>query len=99
VGEKTAARLVADYPDLDALQAARDRLPPRLADALGRSAAYIQAMRQVVPVTAAIPFEESRPAPADRERLQDLGRRHAMDGPVSRLLAALDQVGLDQSAT
>src|SRR6266540_718151 len=34
VGEKTAARLVSEYPTLDDLVAARDRLPPRVAAAL-----------------------------------------------------------------
>jgi 5'-3' exonuclease len=92
VGEKTAARLVAEYPDLDALLAARDRLPPRLAGALGQSVAYLDAMRRVVPVAKDVDYELTPAAPPDRERLRELGRRHAMDGPVDRLLAALDQV-------
>jgi 5'-3' exonuclease len=93
VGEKTAARLVAAYPDLDALLADRERLSPRLADALGRSADYLAAMRRVVPVATEVDYQESPAGPPDRERLEALGRRHGLESPVQRLLAALDRLG------
>jgi 5'-3' exonuclease len=96
VGEKTAVRLVADHPDLDALLAAAEggRLSPRLAASLRASADYIQAMRRVVPVAREVAYRSSRPRQPDRERLAALGERHAIEAPVRRLLAAMEQAGL-----
>jgi 5'-3' exonuclease len=91
VGEKTAARLVAEFPSLDELVAARDRLPPRLARTLEQSGDYLAAMRRVVPVATGIDYQVTRAAPPDRARLQRLAERHNLDGPVQRLLAALDR--------
>ncbi|HEX8131814.1 MAG TPA: 5'-3' exonuclease H3TH domain-containing protein [Actinomycetes bacterium] len=95
VGEKTAARLAADHPDLDALlaAAAAGRLPPRVAAALQQHAGYLQAMRRVVPVATDVAYRTSDPHPPDQERLAALAEGHNLDGPVKRLLAALDQIG------
>ena len=95
VGEKSAARLAADHPDLDALlaAAAAGRLPPRLAAALQQDAGYLQAMRRVVPVATDVAYRTSDPHPPDQERLAALAEGHNLDGPVKRLLAALDQIG------
>jgi 5'-3' exonuclease len=92
VGEKTAARLVADHADLDELLAAADagRLAPRLATALAQSADYLQAMRRVVALPTDVDYRASQPHPPDRARLAALAERHALDGPVDRLLAALE---------
>jgi 5'-3' exonuclease len=96
VGEKTAARLAADHPDLDALlaAAAAGRLSPRVAAALQQSAGYLQAMRKVVPVATDVAYRASDPHPPDEERLAALADRHGLDGPVKRLLAAVEQTGL-----
>jgi 5'-3' exonuclease len=96
VGEKTAARLAADHPDLDALlaAAAAGRLPPRVAAALQQHAGYLQAMRRVVPVASDVAYQVSDPHPPDEARLAALAQGHNLDGPVKRLLAALEQTGL-----
>jgi 5'-3' exonuclease len=96
VGEKTAARLAADHPDLDALlaAAAAGRLPPRVAAALQQHAGYLQAMRRVVPVATDVAYQVSDPHPPDEARLAALAQGHNLDGPVKRLLAALEQTGL-----
>jgi 5'-3' exonuclease len=96
VGEKTAARLAADHPDLDALlaAAAAGRLPPRVAAALQQHAGYLQAMRRVVPVATDVAYQVSDPHPPDETRLAALAEGHNLDGPVKRLLAALEQTGL-----
>jgi 5'-3' exonuclease len=100
VGEKTAARLVADHPDLDDLlaAAAAGRLAPRLAAALAGSADYLAAMRKVVPVATDVDYRISDPHPPDRERLAALGAAHAIEGPVDRMLAAMEQAGLADPA-
>jgi hypothetical protein len=62
VGEKTAARLVRDYPSLDALVAGRDRLPARVAGALAGAGEYLDAMRVVVPVATRLDVSSTAPA-------------------------------------
>ncbi|HEU4396226.1 MAG TPA: 5'-3' exonuclease H3TH domain-containing protein [Actinomycetota bacterium] len=96
VGEKTAARLAADHPDLDALlaAAAAGRLAPRVAAALEQSAGYLRAMRRVVPVATDVAYQASDPHPPDQKRLADLAERYGIDGPVNRLLTAVEQAGL-----
>jgi 5'-3' exonuclease len=94
VGEKTAARLVDEYPSLDALVAARDRLPPRVAAALADAGDYLDAMRVVVPVATKLDVELTAPAEPDPERLQELAERHRLSGPVRRLLQAMRDAGL-----
>jgi 5'-3' exonuclease len=100
IGEKTAATLVADHPDLDALLAAAadGRLSPRLNAALGASADYIQAMRKVAAVATDVDYRISDPHPPDRDRLAALATAHAIEGPVERMLAALEQSGLAEPA-
>jgi 5'-3' exonuclease len=100
VGEKTAARLVADHPDLDALLAAAEagRLTPRLAASLAESAAYIEAMRKVAAVATDVDYQVSDPHPPDRDRLAALAEANAIEGPVERMLAAMEQAGLADPA-
>jgi 5'-3' exonuclease len=100
VGEKTAARLVADHPDLDALLAAAEagRLTPRLAATLAESAAYIEAMRKVAAVATDVDYQVSDPHPPDRDRLAALAEANAIEGPVERMLAAMEQAGLADPA-
>jgi 5'-3' exonuclease len=96
IGEKTAATLVADHPDLDALlaAAAKGRLTPRLNAALTDSADYVQVMRKVAAVATDVDYRISDPHPPDRERLAALATANAIEGPVDRMLAALEQSGL-----
>src|SRR6266498_4764877 len=94
IGEKTAARLVSEYPTLDDLVAARDRLPPRVAAALAGAGEYLEAMRVVVPVATKLDVESTTPAEPDPERLQELAERHRLSGPVRRLLQAMRDAGL-----
>jgi 5'-3' exonuclease len=94
VGEKTAARLVSEYPTLDDLVAARDRLPPRVAAALAGAGEYLDAMRVVVPVATKLDVELTTPEEPDPERLQELAERHRLSGPVRRLLQAMRDAGL-----
>jgi 5'-3' exonuclease len=96
VGEKTAARLVADHPDLDDLlaAAAAGRLTPRLNAALTGNADYVQAMRKVAAVATDVDYHISAPHPPDRDRLAALAAANAIEGPVDRMLAALEQSGL-----
>jgi 5'-3' exonuclease len=98
VGEKTAARLVAEFPGLDELVAQRDRLPPRLAGTLERSGDYLDAMRRIVPVATGIDYQVTAAAPPDRERLGQLAERHGIESPVRRLLAALDRASAQGQA-
>jgi 5'-3' exonuclease len=101
VGEKTAAGLVADHPDLDAMvaAAAAGRLTPRLNAALTASADYIAAMRKVAAVATDVDYRISDPHPPDRDRLAALGAAHAIEGPVERMLAAMEQTGLAEAAS
>ena len=94
VGEKTAARLVDEYPTLDALVAARERLPRRLAAALEGAGEYLEAMRVVVPVATKLEVEPTAPGEPDLERLEDLAERHRLSGPVRRLVQAMRDAGL-----
>ncbi|HYN17303.1 MAG TPA: 5'-3' exonuclease H3TH domain-containing protein, partial [Actinomycetes bacterium] len=100
IGEKTAATLVADHPDLDALLAAAEagRLTPRLNAALTASAGYIEAMRKVAAVATDVRYRISDPHPPDRERLAALATANAIEGPVERMLAAMEQAGLTDPA-
>jgi 5'-3' exonuclease len=100
VGEKTAVGLVAAHPDLDALLAAAraGRLTPRLNAAVAASADYLAAMRKVAAVATDVDYRISDPHPPDRERLAALGDAHAIEGPVQRLLAAMEQAGLADPA-
>src|SRR5215211_4559765 len=100
VGAKTAAGLVADHPDLDAMlaAAAEGRLSPRLNGALVAAADYIQAMRKVAAVATDVDYRISDPHPPDRDRLAALAAAHAIEGPVERMLAAMEQAGLAEPA-
>jgi 5'-3' exonuclease len=100
VGEKTAAGLIADHGDLDALlaAAAAGRLTPRLNAALTASAGYIEAMRKVAAVATDVDYRISDPHPPDRDRLATLAADNAIEGPVERMLQAMEQAGLADPA-
>jgi hypothetical protein len=92
VGEKTAARLVRDYPSLDALVAGRDRLPPA-SPARWRAPASTWTHARGGPVATRLDVSSTAPASPDVERLQELAGRHSLRGPVRRLLAAMRDAG------
>jgi 5'-3' exonuclease len=100
IGEKTAAGLIADHPDLDALlaAAAEGRLSPKLNAALTASADYIEAMRKVAAVATDVDYRISSPHPPDRDRLAAVAAENAIEGPVERMLQALEQAGLADPA-
>ncbi len=98
VGSKTAAKLVAEFGSLDELLAARERLPPRVAAALAANEDYLAAMRTVVPVAGDSDWTATEAHPPDREALATLAKQHAIDGPVERLLAAMETAGLADPA-
>jgi hypothetical protein len=50
-------------------------------------------MRRVVPVATDVAYQTSDPHPPDQALLAALAEGHNLDGPVKRLLAALDQTG------
>jgi 5'-3' exonuclease len=97
VGEKTAARLVTEYPSLEELVARRGELSPRLAGALERSGEYLAAMRRVVPVASDIEYRISPATEPDRDLLTQLAERHGVTGPVRRLLAALEPAAANKA--
>jgi 5'-3' exonuclease len=100
VGAKTAAGLIDAHPDLDAMvaAAAAGTLTPRLNAALTGAADYIQAMRKVAAVATDVDYRISDPHPPDRDRLAALGTAHAIESPVERMLAAMEQAGLADPA-
>ena len=100
VGEKTAASLLADHRDLDALlaAAAEGRLTPRLNASITAAADYIEAMRKVAAVATDVDYRISDPHPPDRDRLAALATANAIEGPVERMLAAMEQAGLADPA-
>jgi 5'-3' exonuclease len=90
VGGKGAARLLAEHGSLEALVAVAGSLPPRLRAAVESGGDYLLAMRSVVPVRTDVDCQVTPSRPPDTERLRELGERHAIDGPVRRMLAALE---------
>jgi 5'-3' exonuclease len=94
IGAKTAARLVNQYPTMEALVDAAGTLGPRLAAALTRSRDYLAAMARIVPVVTDLDYQITPPGSPDPDRLDALAQQHRLAGPVRRLLAAMDTAGL-----
>jgi 5'-3' exonuclease len=90
VGPKTAATLVGQFEDIDALIEGADTLKGKLAAAVKDNAEYLAAMRVVVPVATKVPYELTPTGPPDAELLTELGDRYLAESPVKRLLAALE---------
>ena len=88
IGEKTAAKLVADYPTLGALLAAADTQPARIAANLKAAAEYMAIMAQIVPVHKAVEVEISHPV-KDDALVAKLAAAYGITGPVKRLLAIM----------
>ena len=92
IGEKTAARLIAQHGSLAALLASPG-LPPPLAARLLAARDYLAAAQQVVLPVANVPMRRQRldlpDRPAHPRRLARLVREHRLAGPVARLEAAI----------
>jgi 5'-3' exonuclease len=90
LGEKTAVRLVAAHGSIDEIEAWAARTQGQAASAVRGGREYLAAMRLVVPVACDLELSMTAPHPPDRERLAALATEHRIEGPVERLLAALD---------
>ena len=92
IGEKTAAKLIAEHGSLEALLASRS-LPPAIARRLEAARDYVAAARRVVLPVTDIPLPERSlalpAAPADPATLARLADAHQLGGPVGRVTAAL----------
>lgn len=92
IGEKTASRLIATYGSLDAiLRAARGTTSGPLAK-VAASADYVERAKRVVRITSEAPVGEvdlSLPRHAPDKRLAAKARKLALNGPVARLVQAI----------
>ena len=92
IGEKTAAKLIAEYGSIARLLAA-PKLPPAVARRLDAARDYLAAARRVVPPVADVPLppvELDLPRePAHPRTLARLAAAHALGGAVGRMQAAL----------
>lgn len=92
VGAKTASRLIAQYPSLDALVADADAQTPKLAERLTGAADYIAAMDGVVPLRTDVELVVDDGG-RDDAALDRLAAERNLDGPIGRLRAALEGEG------
>jgi 5'-3' exonuclease len=92
IGEKTAAKLVAEHGTLDRVLAARD-LPAAVARRLDAAREYLAAARRVVPPVADVPLPPVDLAlprePARPRHLARLAEEHGLGGAAGRVRAAL----------
>jgi len=97
VGEKTARALVNSYPDItalvdDALASRRTGAPlqrsPALRAAIREAAEYLATMREVVPIRTDVEIRMWQASP-DEERLEAMGEKYQVEGPLRRLRSAL----------
>jgi 5'-3' exonuclease len=91
IGEKTAQRLVSAYATLDDLVADADAQPPKMAERLRAAGDYIKAMRAVVPLRTDVALHREEGA-RDDATADKLAAAHNLEGPVTRLRTAIDEV-------
>ncbi len=95
IGDKTAARLVADYGGLEGILAAAGagRLSPTLTARIAAAVDYLAAAREVVAVRTDLPLaplDLALPAvPADPEGFAGLAERLNLGGSAERIVAAM----------
>ncbi|NGO67325.1 5'-3' exonuclease [Streptomyces boncukensis] len=97
IGEKTAAKLLADYGDLRGIVAAAadpaSKVTPAQRTKFAEAADYLAVAPRVVRVAHDVdlpPFDPALPAaPRDPGALEDLSERWGLGGSLRRLLAAL----------
>jgi 5'-3' exonuclease len=92
IGDKTAAKLIAEHGSLDGLLASRE-LPASVARRLAAAGDYLAAARRVVPPAADVPLPpvslELPPRPAHPRTLARLAAEHHLAGAVGRVEGAL----------
>lgn len=95
IGDKTAAKLVAEHGSLDVILAARG-LAPAVARRLDAARDYLAAARRVVLPVADVPLPvvptDLPRAPADVQALAELTSAHGLESPLRRLDQALDSL-------
>ncbi|MEU1042069.1 5'-3' exonuclease [Streptomyces sp. NPDC005551] len=97
IGEKTAAKLLAEFGDLAGIMAAVDdpkaRLTPSQRRRLDESRPYLKVAPKVVRVAGDVPLPDVDTAlphaPRDPSGLAELGARWSLGGSLQRLLATL----------
>ncbi|MGW7663100.1 5'-3' exonuclease [Streptomyces sp. NPDC054756] len=97
IGEKTAAKLLAEFGDLAGIMAAVDdpkaRLTPSQRRRLDESRPYVEVAPTVVRVAADVPLPDVEVAvpraPRDAEALEALAARWGLGGSLQRLLTTL----------
>jgi len=88
IGEKSAAKLIAAYPTLQAIVDDADSQSARIAKSLKDSTAYIALMQQIVPVRNDVAVTIARPT-KDEALVAKLSAAYGITGPVKRLEAAI----------
>ncbi len=103
VGERSAAALVSRFSSLEALLAAldgggQDGFPAGTRTKLAAARGYLEAAPAVARVRTDAPLPDHDDAipdrPAGPERLVALGERWSLDGPLNRVLRAM-QIATD----
>ncbi|MES4833077.1 5'-3' exonuclease H3TH domain-containing protein, partial [Streptomyces anthocyanicus] len=97
IGEKTAAKLLAEFGDLAGIQAAVDdpkaRLTPTQRKRLTEAGPYLAVAPKVVRVAADVPLPDTGTAlphgPRDAAALDALAARWGLGGSLQRLLTTL----------
>ncbi|MFB7505143.1 5'-3' exonuclease, partial [Streptomyces broussonetiae] len=97
IGEKTAAKLLAEFGDLDGIMSALDdpkaRLTPSQRKRLDEARPYVAVAPEVVRVAADVPVPDVDTAlphaPRDPAELERLAERWGLGGSLQRLLATL----------
>lgn len=89
VGPKTALTLLERYGSITGIYEHLEELSPRQRAAFDAAREYLKAMEVVVPPAMDVQVEATATRPPDPERLNELGERHNLDGPVRRLWGAL----------
>ena len=87
VGEKTARKLAAQYPTVEALLDDAGAQPPGLAARLRAARGYLETMGSVAPVRADVRVERLAGA-RDDAKLRELAERGGLAGPLRRLTEA-----------
>lgn len=89
VGPKTAITLLSEHGDIASIFENLDRLSPRLSAAFTKSRDYLEAMRTVVPPRMDVDIIATEGKEPDEEALLLYAKERNLEGPVTRLLAAL----------
>lgn len=89
VGPKTAVKLLTEHGDIAGIYQALDTLTPRLRTAFEEARDYLKAMEGVVPPRTDVELIETQGKEPDADALMAFAAQHNLDGPATRLLAAL----------